>query len=165
MFCCSGTFIVCNWGAGYDRATVCVVTCGTFHHLRGDPRHGNGGLFDIFDHACNVNHAVAQLLFPSFDTQGLQPRIRLLVSTIAIKLELRVLLEVRDTLVYVVTAVHSTSGARARLCDVDRTHHAPLRLQRPVKLLGSSLVVSRSSHSLPGEPGTGCTVGIDRDPV
>ena len=32
------------------------------------------------------------------------------------------LLEVRNTLVHIVTAVHSTPGARARLRDVDRTH-------------------------------------------
>ena len=53
--------------------------------------------------ACDVIHAVAQLLFPSFDTQGLKPRIKILESTdhcafaVAIKLDLRVLLEVRDT--------------------------------------------------------------------
>ena len=92
-----------------------------------------GDLFDIFDHAYDVVHAVAQLLFPSFDTQGFQPRIRILASTdhralaVAIKLELTVLLEVRGTLAHLVTAVHSTSGAWARLCDVDRTHRgAPL---------------------------------------
>ena len=83
----------------------------SFHHLRRDPRHENGDLF-----AFGVIHVVAQPLFPSFDTQGLQPRIRILESTdhcafavVVIKLELRVLLEVRSALVHIVTAVHSTS--------------------------------------------------------
>ena len=81
------------------------------------------------DCACDVIHAVAQLLFPSFDTQALQLRNRILESTdhrtfavVAIKLELKVLLEVRDTLVHIATAVHSTPAAQKRLRDVDRTH-------------------------------------------
>ena len=54
------------------------------------------------------------------------------------------LLELRNALVRIVTAVHSTSGAQARLRDVDLwngmlRHHAGL--QRPVKIVG--LVVSR----------------------
>ena len=94
--------------------------CGDLRRL--DVRHGNGDPLDVDD--------VAQLLFSSFDTQGLQPRIRSLERTdhcafVAIKLELRVLLEVRNTLVHIVTAVHSTSGAWARLCDVNRKHQAP----------------------------------------
>ena len=74
-----------------------------------------------------------------------QPRNRILASTdhrtfavVAIRLELRVLLEVRDTLVHIVTAVHSTLGARARLRGVDRTHQLRYRagLHRPVKIVG-----------------------------
>ena len=114
----------------------------SFHHLRRDPRHGNGDLIDVFDQACDVTHAVTQLLFPSFDTQRLQTIIGILESTdhcafavVAIKLELRVLLEVRSALVHIVTAVHSTSGTRTRPQDVDwaLVHHesatiAPLPL-------------------------------------
>ena len=93
----------------------------SFHHLRLDVRHGNGDPLDVSD-----IHAVAQLLFSSFDTQGLQPRIRILERTVhcafvvvAIKLELRVLLKVRSALVHIVTAVHSTSEAPTRPQDVD----------------------------------------------
>ena len=35
----------------------------SFHHLRQDPQHKNSDLFDLFDLACDVIHAVALLLF------------------------------------------------------------------------------------------------------
>ena len=92
----------------------------SFHHLRRD-------LLDVFDHTCDVIHTIAQLLCPSFDAEGLQPRIRILECTdhrafavVATKLELRVPLEVRNTLVHIVTAVHSTFEPWTRLQDVDR---------------------------------------------
>ena len=98
--------------------------CSSFHHLRRDPRHGNVDLFDILGHACSVIHAVAQLLFPlaqkDFNHEsGFLKALSIARLLLAIKLELGVLLEVHNTLVQFVTAAHSTSGARARLCDVD----------------------------------------------
>ena len=56
---------------------------------------------------CDVFDAVAQLLFPSFDTQGLQQRKRILESTTArlllmpSNLSFRVFLEVRNTRVHI----------------------------------------------------------------
>ena len=49
-------------------------------------------------------------------------------TTVALKLELGVLLETRDTPLHIVTAVRSTPGAKARLQDVDRTHQHDLEL-------------------------------------
>ena len=37
----------------------------SLHHLRQDLRHQDGYLLDVLDHARDVSHAVAQLLFPS----------------------------------------------------------------------------------------------------
>ena len=117
---------------GTSRPVAGRLHC-RFQHLRQVLRHENGNLLDVI-------HAVAQLLFPCFDTQGLQPRIRILESTdhraiavATIKLELRVLLDIRNTFVHIVT--------QTRLQHVDRAlgHHA-LRyhagFHRPVKTVG-----------------------------
>ena len=139
------------------------------YHLRQDLQHEHGDLLDVV-------HALAQLLFPCFDRPELQPRIRILESTdhrafvvATIKLELRVLLEVRTTLVHIET--------QTRLQNVDRDlgdyalrYHAGLH--RPAKIVGLVgcrvlVVCGHTAASYPQPPDRsqhGCTVGIDRDP-
>ena len=83
-------------------------------------------------------------------------------------------LGVRDTLFHIVTAVHSTPGARARLRDVDpdnitsatmRDFIVPSRLLRSLAVASwlSVVTLRRATHRLRSQK-HGCTVGIDRDP-
>ena len=122
-----------SWGTRTGHFTICGwrLHC-RFQHLRQDLRHGTGDVLDVIN-------VVAQ--------QRLQPRIRILESTdhrafavATIKLELKVLLEIRNTLVHIET--------RTRLQIVDRalgdhTLRCQAGLHRPVKTVG---LVGLSRH-------------------
>ena len=147
----------------------------SFHYLRRDPRHGNGDLFDIFDPATSFTPSHNSCFFPLIHKDFNHESGFLQALTTA-----RLLLQ-----------SNLNSGCSSKFATLSFTSctqllepghdfvmwigHIRLRyhagLQRPVKLLGSSLVVSRSSCGLgvasypqpPGRSQHGCTVGIDPD--
>ena len=146
----------------------------SFHHLRQDPQHKNSDLFDLFDLACDVIHAVALLLFLTSKHKDFNHESGFLKE---LTTELLLLLPSNWSSgcfsKYATNAFTSGPGHDFKMWICGTACAATMRdFIVPRRMLGSQVVVSWlccgawsvSYPQLPWQARHGCIVGIDRDP-